>query len=202
VILALILRTSHLKSEQHHFAVPEYKLILPRYIKNGAFVSLALLLLIAGSFILMRGYAAGLYKESRKENNLLLTTETAARYRQIFNTISTAIWLNPLNADYVTKKADIILGYAQRKDHDTGISSWLGDRSQAWTKAEDLYKKAVDLCPTQARYHVNLAEFYATKGLLHISRLELENALLLDPQNKKIKDMIRNLVRALDMKTF
>lgn len=198
IILALAFRTSYIKSEQHALAVPSFRINIPRYARNTILFLLIATLLVMGSAVLARGWADTLYNTLTKNRLVLLGTETSDAFRSAFSDIDSAIKFNPLNADYISRKADIALILAQR-DAATIKASGFSNPAQAWTFAEALYKQAIDMAPTRAPYRVNLAHYYRTRGLTELARFELERSLMLDPQNNKIKQMIRDAVRTYNM---
>ncbi|MFC2140286.1 O-antigen ligase family protein [Candidatus Auribacterota bacterium] len=54
-------------------------------------------------------------------------------------------------------------------------------------------KKAVDYNPTKGSYHLTLAKYYEEKEVIREALVEYKDALVLDPQNEKIKKRIKEL---------
>ena len=106
-----------------------------------------------------------------------------------------AIALNTANSRYTSRVSDILSDIATRKDLQG--TDYFGGAERVLLKAEDYGKKATDLNPTNADYHLKLGWLYSIMGDLNRMKSEFRKAWTLDPTNDKLKSYIDSYIDGL-----
>jgi hypothetical protein len=97
--------------------------------------------------------AYSLYKSISEATAPVVRMKKIEYYQKAIDSISTAIALNGLNADYLAQKADLL----SQVIADNLKTVFNTDK----TEIENLYKQAINLNPVDFKYHLKLGWFYA-----------------------------------------
>lgn len=191
IILALINRILRI---QQNNAPSEEKLgiNLPQYLKVASIFILVLFFLSVTSLIMKRYKAEQIYQKVKDGGAGSSKPNIIFKYRKELKILDKAIILNPLNSSFYNKKADIFSGLAVRDDLKAELLNFeeFGDTERLLNQAEKSYKRAIELNPTRADYHLRLGWFYGLRGESELTKKEFNKAILLDPKNYDIKEYI------------
>jgi len=193
IILALLSKILYIR-QNDTVSVQEPEIKLPRYLKF-AFIFTTILLFLLLTFLIMKRYRAEQIYQKVKESGVgIAKPDIIFKYRKELKVLNRAITLNPLNASFHNKKADIFSGLAVRDDLRVDLLNFeeFGDTGRLLDLAEESYKKAIELNPTRADYHLRLGWFYGLRGDSELTKKEFNKATLLDPKNYNIKVYIDN----------
>jgi Tfp pilus assembly protein PilF len=64
-------------------------------------------------------------------------------------------------------------------------------------EAETCYRKAIDIDPAKADYHLQLGWIYSLLGKTELMHSQFKKAILLDKKNTKLKSYIEDYTKAL-----
>lgn len=168
IILALMFRAIYTKDQQDALPVPQRNLTLNKPLNFILLGAISLLFFLAIMPVLYRYQA---------EVDFSRAASLSYQKEEQFKFINAAINANPQNCAYWAKKADLFSG-----------------SEEFLALAEKYYKRAMNLNPARAIYHFRLAEVYKNQGRLEETRQEFNKAVILDPQNKKIREFINQNV--------
>jgi len=197
IILAFMFRVAYAKGSQSIIVVPEKEFALKRPL-NLIFISIVLFLFLLVESLIFNRYQA----EAGFRRGIVMEVsgtgiESAIQINRSIREINEAIGLNPLNSRYIAFKADLLYRAATRidaKDVFFGRIDGIDDPMAALSFAERLYTQAINLNPTNGEYHFRLGLAYNSLGRIEEARKEFKNALVLDQQNKDIKDYVAGFV--------
>lgn len=193
IILALInkilcIRQNDIAPEQNS------EIKLPQYLKFVLIFILLLLFLLLTSLIMRRYKAEQMFQRVKESGVGISKPDVIFKYRKELKVLDKAVVLNSLNSSFHNKKADIFSGLAVRDDLRVELLNFeeFGDTARLLNLAEESYKKAIELNPTRADYHLRLGWFYGLRGESELTKKEFNKATLLDPKNYNIKVYIDN----------
>jgi O-antigen ligase len=193
IILAMISRILYIQQNE---AVLEQKqeINLPQYLKIISIFIFLSFFLLAASLIMKRYKAEQIFQNVKESGVGISKPDIIFKYRKKLRVLDKVIALNTLNSSYHNKKADIFSELAVRDDLRVELLNFkeFGDREKLLNLAEESYKKAIELNPTRADYHLRLGWFYGVTGLSELTKREFDKAILLDPKNYNIKVYIDN----------
>lgn len=192
VILALALRVVYMKEPQSQSIIPQYEFVLRRSLRVGLILILSLLLFLGEYVVFRRYFAEKIFQKARETKITNAGIRGVLEYKRVLRDIDRAIMLNPLNSAYLNKKADFLAELALREDmqEELPIIEDFRDSDKLLHLAEKFYKKAVDLNPTRADYHLRLGWLYSVFGKADLTEREFKKAILLDPQNIKLRSYV------------
>ena len=192
VILAVALRVVYLKEPQNLLLIPKLDLNLSRPLRISLILVSAILLVFLESLVWRRFQAEAIFEKIQDKKIESSGVEAILDYRKTLKSIDKAVALNPSNSIYLNKKAFILSELASREDlrNDLYTLKEFKGQKELLGLAEDLYKKAINLNPTKADYHLRLGWLYFTLESRDLAEKEFKNSLLLDPQNEVIKSYI------------
>lgn len=197
IILALVFRVIYLKEPQDLLPVPKSEMELPVFLRISCMFILSIFLISAVSLIWGRFQAETIFEKIKdykfSEDSMRATLE----YKRVLKKVDKAIAGNPKSSLYRVKKADIISELALRQDLKDYLISFedFKDRGSALSLASDNFKKAINLNPTKADFHLRLGWLNSVLENKALARDEFEKAILLDPQNAKIKSYVNDYLK-------
>ena len=197
IILAITYRAVYIKEPQGSLPVPEIKISLSVYFRYTFVLVSIIILLPVGSLIWKRCQAELIFEKLKDQKIVSSGIYGILEYKRALKNINKAIVLNPLNSSYPNKKAEILAELALRKDMETELQS-LDDFKGAQNilrLAELSYKRAIILNPTYVDYHMRLGWLYSVSDNQALSKKEFDKAILLDPQNPRIKSYLKENFR-------
>ncbi len=191
IILALIYRSVYLKEPQTLLPLPNFNFSLPHYLRFSLIIALVIPLIFIASLIFRR-YQAEMVFDRIKEAQTAESLQALQNYKRALKEIDTAIAWNPLDSSYLGKKGNLLSGLALRDDLKNELPNYADFISQnnLLFLAGGSYRKAIDLNPTQADYHLKLGWIYSLLGDTKMMKEEFKKAMILDPQNNKIRSYI------------
>jgi hypothetical protein len=192
IILALLYRVVRMKDEQNILPIEAYEFRLSGPLKAFSAVLMCLIFVFLASTIIKRYEAETIFKElERKDPRGTTGAEGFAEYKKALKEVDKAITLNPLNSLYYGKKAALLSEMGLRKGlargHERGE---FADRGGTLSLAISLYKKAININPTRADYHLGIGRLYGVLGAKESMKEEFEKARSLDPRNERIASYI------------
>lgn len=195
IILALVYRTVYVKESQGLLPIPEIKLALSKPLRIFLIIVISLLLFYVESLIFRSYQAEAIFERVKnKKISAIDPVETTLEYRRVLKEIDKAITLNPLNSKYPNEKANLLTDFALKEDLKAGLLA-IGDfkdANEVLLLAGKFYKQAIDLSPTEADYHLRLGWLYSILDAKELMQQEFKKALLLDPQNTKIRSYVKD----------
>ncbi len=192
IILALINRILCIQQKDKDPDEQEFKINLPQHLKVISIIIFATLLLLVASLILNRYKAEQIFQSVKEIGPGIPKSDVIFTYRKKLKVLNKAITLNPLNSSYHNKKADILSGLAVRDDLRVELLSFeeFGDTQRLLDIAGESYKRAIELNPTRADYHLRLGWFYGVTGENKLTKEEFNKAISLDPRNSRISTYV------------
>lgn len=192
IILGLALRTAYLKEPQELLPIPKIEISPSIFLKGFCIVISCILLFSAYSLIWRRYGAEKIFEKVKEYKTPEDSVKAVIEYNKFMKKIEKSISLNPLSSLYWLKKADVLSEVALRDDLWAGsvFFEGFGNSSEMLSSAEEAYKKAIELNPTKADSHLRLGWLYGVIDKKDLSKEHFEKAVLLDPQNPKIKSYI------------
>jgi tetratricopeptide (TPR) repeat protein len=199
MLLPLALRSVYLKKEQSLLPVPRIGINFSGvFIPCAILLSLFLLCFIEVS-ISRRYLAKAIYQEVAESKPPGSGLDDLLRYAKLIKKIEHAASLNPLSAKYISKKGDILLEVANRRDFEPQLQYFgeLQNRMAILGEAETCYRKAIDIDPAKADYHLQLGWIYSLLGKTELMHSQFKKAILLDKKNTKLKSYVEDYTKAL-----
>jgi O-antigen ligase len=192
VIIALAYRVVYIQEPQRDLSMPLREISLSRPLKLFLIVVLCLLFIGVESFIFRRYQAEALFEKLENKKISQTGIDAVIEYRKALREIDKSINFNPLNNLYYAKKADLLSELATREDTSKELVNFaeFKDANAILKQAAKIYKKAINLNPTIADNHLKLGWLYDIINVKDLAKKEFEKALLLDPQNYKIKEYL------------
>jgi len=202
VILALLYRVVYAEGRHGPLPLEEYRFSLPPALRFSAIAGICLCLFLCESLIIRRYQAEAAFNSVREYKIAKRGTEAVIGYKKVIRGVDKAIVFNPGNSKYFAKKADLFSDIAVN----TGLADELdnlpefaqGNTLELLSYARAGYQKAISLNPTKADYHLRLGWLYGELQDKDLMQQEFDKAVLLDPQNEKMRDYIRKYT---DMET-
>jgi len=193
IFLGLVCRIAYLKEPQDLLPIPKFEILLSKYFKIFFIVLSCIFLFYIEQLIFNRFKAEEIFLKIREKKISQTGVDAILEYKKVLKDIDKAIILNPMNSLYFDKKADILTEIALREDLKDVLSilDQFEEPASLKIQAEELYKKAINLNPTQAEYHLRLGWLYLILEKKDLAQNEFEKALLLDPENNEIKTYIK-----------
>jgi len=197
IILALIFRVIYLKEPQNLLPIPKSEIELPFFLKISSVFILLIFLIFAASLVGNRFQAETIFEKVKDYKFSEDSMRAVLEYNKVLKKIDKAIAVNPKNSLYLAKKADIISEFALREDLKDYLINFenFKDRDSALSLANDYFKEAINLNPTKADFHLRLGWLNSILENKTLARNEFENAILLDPQNTKIKSYVNDYLK-------
>ncbi|MDD2689678.1 MAG: O-antigen ligase family protein, partial [Candidatus Omnitrophica bacterium] len=197
IILALIFRVIYLKEQQNLLPIPKSEMELPFFLKISSVFILLIFLIFAASLVGSRFQAETIFEKVKDYKFSEDSMRAVLEYNKVLKKIDKAIAVNPKNSLYLAKKADIISEFALRQDLKDYLINFenFKDRDSALSLANDYFKEAINLNPTKADFHLRLGWLNSILENKTLARNEFENAILLDPQNTKIKSYVNDYLK-------
>lgn len=193
ILLALSFRIVYIKESQSLLPIPQFNINLPQISRIFLLIIFCLAFLWVESLILKR-YRAERIFEGVKERKITETDIDAIfQYKKLIRCLNNAIVLNQKNSAYFSKEADLFAELATHEDlKNEGLQKWADSSSteELLADAEKFYKMAINLNPTRSDYHLKLGWLYSIQGNSDLMQQQFGQALLLDPDNSKIKSYI------------
>lgn len=191
IILALINKVLYIRKD----GAPSengLEIDLPRYMKVIFISVFSLVFLLGVSLVINRYKAEQIFQSIGGSGPGISKPEVIFKYRRELKVIDNAISLNPLNASFHNKKADVFSELAVKDELKRELLNFkeFGDRERLLFLAERSYGRAIELNPTRADYHLRLGWFYGLRGEDSLAKKEFDKAMLLDPRNYSIKAYI------------
>ncbi|MDD5432299.1 MAG: O-antigen ligase family protein [Candidatus Omnitrophica bacterium] len=197
IILALVYRVIYLEDVHSSLDIPYFKIRLPMPIKISLLTALTLTLIFVFSLVLKQYESKIIFDKIINVKIPDKKIDAIIEYRKLIKNISSAIALNPGNSLYLEKKADLLSELVTREDFKDELKNFdeYNSKEKVLFLSEELYKKAIDLNPTNANFHMKLGWLYSELDYKDLSQKEFKKAILLDPMNKKIKNYIDNVLK-------
>ncbi len=191
IILALINKVLYLRKDGAPFE-NGLEIDLPRYMKVIFISVFSLVFLLGISLVINRYKAEQIFRSIGERGPGISKPEVIFKYRKELKVVDNAISLNPLNASFHNKKADLFSELAVKDELKGELLNFkeFGDRERLLFLAERSYDRAIELNPTRADYHLRLGWFYGLRGEDSLAKKEFDKAMLLDPRNYSIKAYI------------
>jgi tetratricopeptide (TPR) repeat protein len=188
IILALISRILYIRKDDVT-SEDTFEINMPKSLRI-ALILVFLVIFLSVTSLIMRRYKAEQISRSVKDNAVEISKmSNIFKYRKEIKALDRAIILNPLNSTLHNSKADILSELAVRDDLKIELANFeeFGGIERLLALAEESYKKAIELNPTKADYHLRLGWLFGLKGENELTKNEFKKAILLDPENSDIK---------------
>jgi tetratricopeptide (TPR) repeat protein len=140
-----------------------------------AFSVFTVFLIFLSFFIYLSIRADTIYSKLDFMNKPAITSVKLDYYRGVLALVSQALQYNSSNASYWERKADYLVGA-----FDDGFKEPLAINN---IDIENLYRKAINLNPTDYKCHLKLGWFCANNGNKELAKNELLKAIELHPTN-------------------
>ncbi len=193
VAFALVFRVVYLRQGGNtDLPVKEFK--FTRYYAVASVIVFTVSLILAESLVWRRFQAAELFERAKTKKTALIGVDRVIEYMKGLKLIDRANDLDPFNANYPAGKAGLLSELATSEDlkQDVFNSGKFKDQAQLLSAAENSYKEAIQLNPTQAEYHLKLGWLYNVGARPEPARAEFRKAILLDPQNNNIRAYLKS----------
>lgn len=192
IFLAVTFRTVYFKKNQEELQIPKVEFSLTKYL-HPILIGVFCFSLFAAEMLILGRYEAEALFERVKEKKITESgVDAILEYKKALKIIDKTIAGNSLNSSYFSKKADFLSELATREDLQNELSGLDGlkDKNEILLKADHNYRIAISLNSTRADNHIKLGWVHAVLGEKEAMKKEFDDALLLDPQNKKIQSYV------------
>jgi len=192
IILGLVCRIVYMEGIHGAPSLDKFRFILPKASGAICIIALGIGFLASALFIQRRCQAESIFNSVKQYKIAQGGIETVLDYKKVLREIDKAIALNPENSAYLNKKADLLSELAINSELNNELIAplGLGGASDLLSLAELDYKRAIEINPTKADYHLRLGWLYGELADVSLMRQEFKRALLLDPQNSVMKAYI------------
>lgn len=192
IILALGYRIIHMKDSEE--VLPEFRkdITLSRSVRLILIVLSSLLFIFAERLVFKRFQAEVISMQVKEKKLVASRVDGILEYKKALNDLERAIALNPGNSAYFAQKADLLSSLFLRDDlrrELVGLEDFK-NKEEILESAEDYYKKAINLNPTNPNYHLKLGWLYQLMAEKELMQEEFKKAILLDPQNEEIRSYV------------
>ena len=197
IVLALAFRVVYYKEEQEMLDVPKFEFSLSLSGKAALLFIIFLMVLPLEILVFRRYQAEALFERIEKRELVSRGFDEQINYDDRMEAINKAIALSPLNSKYYVERGDLLAEQAANNEQmqDGTVGQFRSYDLDKTLLAKGDYLKSVALNPTHADWHLRLGWIYHTFfGQPESAKEEFKKALMLDPENLKIRKYIAEFI--------